>query len=97
MTNPQAQELPQFWNVTYPFKGDSGSFFYLQEVGQDEQHARILADTLSRAYGNAKITNRQGLVASYVNGVERHFQLKPVQAKTSRWGNFLTKLRSLLK
>lgn len=76
MTSPQAQELPQFWHVTYSMESSYGGSNSFGDVGHNEQHARILAIMHSRMHGSATITNREGYVASYVNGVENKPQLK---------------------
>lgn len=42
----------------------------MQLIAEDEQQARSMASGQSRQYGHATVTNRQGLVATYVNGQE---------------------------
>lgn len=65
----------QFWHVSFPVRSNnSPKVYYEGAIGHDEQHARALAHLYSRRYAHATVTNREGLVATYVNGVERDFR-----------------------
>jgi hypothetical protein len=62
-------DLPQFWHISYAVpSGHSGQTFYEFAAAGSEAEARAQAAGISRRYGHANITNRQGLVATYVNG-----------------------------
>lgn len=62
-------EVSEFWHVSYPVESKGGTFYY-ELIAGDEQQARSMARARSRSYSHATVTNRAGLVATYVNGRE---------------------------
>ena len=66
--------FPQFWHVSYPRVRESTSGMTLHQsmtyVASNEQSARAQAQAASLRHGHATVTNRAGLVATYVNGEE---------------------------
>lgn len=61
--------VPQFWCVSYPLPADAnGLVSYWQEMADTERDARRVARIHSHGHGHATVTNREGLVATYVNG-----------------------------
>lgn len=72
MTNP----TPQFWHFSYPVDAGNGdgTKLFMQGIGQDEHDARMQARMYSERHGHATVTNREGLVATYVGGKEHFYQ-----------------------
>jgi hypothetical protein len=66
MTNPS---YPSFWRVTYP-TGRKSRY----EAAKSEQEARAKAQRYSLSHGPTTITNREGLVATYISGEEHWFK-----------------------
>lgn len=64
---------PQFWHISYPGEPDkNGLVSFWEDMARDEPEARAKARMHSRGR-HATVTNREGLVATYVDGVEHHF------------------------
>lgn len=67
-------DVTEYWNVSWPVPHTGADGFVshmLQEyAAQNERDARSEARSQSRQYGHATVTNRAGLVATYVNGRE---------------------------
>lgn len=63
--------IDERWSVTYPLAADETGMQREQRLAaDDETEAHIMARAKSTRHGHAYITNRQGLVATYVNGAE---------------------------
>ncbi len=60
--------MDQFWHISYPVTNQSGMANSYSLIASDERQARTMAAMKSRSHGHATVTNREGLVATYVDG-----------------------------
>lgn len=56
----------EFWHVSFSLKGRK----CVQDSATSEHEARTQAHVYSEIYGSATVTNRSGLITTYVDGVE---------------------------
>ena len=59
-----------FWHVNYATLNRDGMYVYSWLMARDQLEARAMARMESERHGHATITNRAGLVATFVGGHE---------------------------
>jgi hypothetical protein len=62
------EPLPEFWHVNYATLDRNGMYVYSGLIARDRLEANAMARAESLRHGHATITNRAGLVATFVGG-----------------------------